>query len=175
MSSLPEYCSESEGMVIEDSVKGLTRSSEDIAGFWIPCRRHTIRQCSMCACQLDVDAEWRYSRVEALVSGGKCRARLKSSWRAAGLTFLCAFTRSLCQFNVNSNIFCPLLPQGYLLKHFKHPKGNLRSSHNNDAIMTDHPSHDELISQFVDLTGASPADVSNGCSTRPSAPKLTLS
>jgi hypothetical protein len=33
MSSLPEYCSESEGMVIEDSVKGLTWSSEDMVGF----------------------------------------------------------------------------------------------------------------------------------------------
>lgn len=33
MSSLPEYCSESEGIVIEDSVNGLTRSSEDMAGF----------------------------------------------------------------------------------------------------------------------------------------------
>lgn len=33
MSSLPEYCSESEGIVMEDSVKGLTRSSEDMAGF----------------------------------------------------------------------------------------------------------------------------------------------
>jgi hypothetical protein len=31
MSSLPEYCSESEGMVIEDSVKG----SEDMVGFYI--------------------------------------------------------------------------------------------------------------------------------------------
>ena len=33
MSSLPEYCTESEGMVIEDSVRGLTWSSEDMAGF----------------------------------------------------------------------------------------------------------------------------------------------
>jgi hypothetical protein len=33
MSSLPEYCSESEGMVMEDSVRGLTWSSEDMAGF----------------------------------------------------------------------------------------------------------------------------------------------
>jgi hypothetical protein len=33
MSSFPEYCSESEGMVIEDSDKGLIRSSEDMAGF----------------------------------------------------------------------------------------------------------------------------------------------
>lgn len=32
ISSLPEYCSESEGMVIEDSVKALIRSSEDMAG-----------------------------------------------------------------------------------------------------------------------------------------------
>ncbi len=30
-SSLPEYCSESEGIVIEDSVKGLI--SDDMAGF----------------------------------------------------------------------------------------------------------------------------------------------
>jgi hypothetical protein len=35
MSSLPEYCSESEGMVIEDSVKGLIDSSDDMAGFGV--------------------------------------------------------------------------------------------------------------------------------------------
>jgi hypothetical protein len=32
-SSLPEYCSESEGIVIEDSVNVLIRSSDDILGF----------------------------------------------------------------------------------------------------------------------------------------------
>ena len=37
-SSLPEYCSESEGMVIEDSVRGL---SEDMAGFAMPRYRQT--------------------------------------------------------------------------------------------------------------------------------------
>jgi hypothetical protein len=35
-SSLPEYCSESDGMVIVDSVKGFGRSSEDIVTFWLP-------------------------------------------------------------------------------------------------------------------------------------------
>jgi hypothetical protein len=34
--SLPEYCSESEGMVIEDSVKGLTRSSDDMISIGQP-------------------------------------------------------------------------------------------------------------------------------------------
>ena len=33
ISSLPEYCSESEGIVIEDSLKGLADGSEDMAGF----------------------------------------------------------------------------------------------------------------------------------------------
>jgi hypothetical protein len=32
ISSLPEYCSESEGMVTVDSVKALDRSLEDISG-----------------------------------------------------------------------------------------------------------------------------------------------
>ena len=32
ISSLPEYCSESEGMVIDDSVKGLA-GSDDMMGF----------------------------------------------------------------------------------------------------------------------------------------------
>jgi hypothetical protein len=31
--SLPEYCSESEGMVIEDSVKELVGTSDDMVGF----------------------------------------------------------------------------------------------------------------------------------------------
>jgi hypothetical protein len=43
----------------------------------------------------------------------------------------------------------------------KHLRDNLRPSHNNIAAMADNPSHDELISQFVDLTGASPTDVSS--------------
>jgi hypothetical protein len=33
ISSLPEYCSESEGIVIEDSVKGFVLSSEDMVSF----------------------------------------------------------------------------------------------------------------------------------------------
>jgi hypothetical protein len=40
-SSLPEYCSESDGMVIDDSVKGLI--SEDMAGFRLPVRVQTSR------------------------------------------------------------------------------------------------------------------------------------
>jgi hypothetical protein len=32
ISSLPEYCSESEGMVTDDSVKALDRSLEDMVG-----------------------------------------------------------------------------------------------------------------------------------------------
>jgi hypothetical protein len=41
MSSLPEYCSESEGMVIEDSVKG----SEDMVGVYIHRGRLTECDC----------------------------------------------------------------------------------------------------------------------------------
>ena len=41
MSSLPEYCSESEGIVIEDSVRGLARSSEDMMGVRMPHVRRT--------------------------------------------------------------------------------------------------------------------------------------
>jgi hypothetical protein len=36
MSSLPEYCSESEGIVIDDSVNGLGASSNDMAGDQTP-------------------------------------------------------------------------------------------------------------------------------------------
>ena len=35
ISSLPEYCSESEGMVTEESVMGLGRSWDDMAGVWL--------------------------------------------------------------------------------------------------------------------------------------------
>jgi hypothetical protein len=35
ISSLPEYCSESEGMVTDDSVKALDRSLEDMFGVWV--------------------------------------------------------------------------------------------------------------------------------------------
>tara|TARA_R110002060_G_scaffold35773_3_gene46686 strand:- start:70 stop:234 length:165 start_codon:yes stop_codon:yes gene_type:complete len=39
-SSLPEYCSESEGIVIEDSVRGLL--SEDIMALRSPWKRQTV-------------------------------------------------------------------------------------------------------------------------------------
>jgi hypothetical protein len=174
MSSLPEYCSESEGIVTEDSVKGLIRSSEDIAGFGMPYRRRAIQRCSLCACQLDVDVEWRCSRVEAFDMAGICRARLRSSGEQRGdVLGRAAFTRSLCQFDVNFNhLLFVFATKRSFANISTHLKDKLRPSHNNVAIMDDDPNHIVLINEFCGLTGISPSLVSTACSARPNVPLL---
>jgi hypothetical protein len=61
------------------------------------------------------------------------------------------------EFKQLLSAFATISSFGNILKYLR---DNLRPSHNNIAAMADNPSHDELISQFVDLTGASPEDVS---------------
>lgn len=46
--SLPEYCSESEGMVIEDSLKGLVRSSDAIVQLSSPVKEEEDIRSEIC-------------------------------------------------------------------------------------------------------------------------------
>jgi hypothetical protein len=82
---------------------------------------------------------------------------------AGGVTFLsCLHAFALSTTSVNIHNFCPPLPQNdQFFEHIsKLRETNSVYHRNHTATMADTQDHDELIMQFLDLTGTSPGKVS---------------